>query len=87
MVRITHYIDRQFGHPIHLGTENDIIQFAAPCEEGELYTNKLRENLCGKSVDEAKKYLKQTFKGVYMAINQFDTPLQNRIEDYESHSS
>lgn len=85
MIRITHYIDRQFGHPIHIGTESpdyNVVKFVAPCEEGEAYSNKLRQNLCDKTIDDAKSYLKTTFKGVFMAIKPFDTPLQNKIEDY-----
>ncbi len=79
-IQITHYIDRQFGHPVHLGTNDGVIKFAAPAD-GPVFTAKLRENLYGKTIEEAQAYLKKTFHG-YNHIHKFDTPLNNNIEDY-----
>jgi hypothetical protein len=81
MTRITHFIDRQFGSTVHLGTENDRIRFVSNFGEGDSFQEKITQQLIGKSIEEAQELLKKTFHG-YNRIKQFDTPLQNSIADY-----
>lgn len=81
-IKITHYIDRQFGHVIHVGTENDRIAFLAKSGYGETFDNKLFRMLNGKTIEEAKTFFKQTFPGIYYSVQKFESPLNTKIEDY-----
>lgn len=79
MLQITHYIDRQFGCPIHLGTESNIIKFVAPSD----LTKKFNAALEGKSVEEGQAFLDKLYKGIYFRIKKFDSPFLNKISDYK----
>lgn len=80
--QITHYIDRQYGHPIHLGTESGIIKFVAKTQQGEKFDAKFSALITGLTIEEAKKELKDLFT-YHMNIIKFDTPLLTKIEDYK----
>ena len=83
MTQITHYLDRQFGHPVHIGTEAGLIKFVAPAEiNNPTFNEKFSLSLIGKTVEDANKWLKRQFKGCFMYIKPFSAPLKNKISDY-----
>ena len=83
MIQITHYIDRQFGHPVHIGTEDGVIKFVAPAEiNNQNFNDKFSLSLTGQTVEDGNKWLKRQFKPSYMYIKPFSAPLTNKIEDY-----
>lgn len=61
--KITHYIDRQFGCVLWIVVEDGKIIDVADAE----YKGKLKDDLLGKTIEEAQAFLKKNFK-IYMQI-------------------
>ena len=63
------YIDRQFGHPIHLNVENAI--FTGCTHKGKM-EDKITEKYKGKFISEVKELFETAFKGTYACIHSSD---------------
>lgn len=82
-IKITHFIDRQFGHPIHLGTCNGIIKFIASTGNGEKFDEKFKTLLIDQTLGQAQEIINNTFPKVVMHIIPFGKELDNKISEYK----
>lgn len=67
--KFTHIIDRQFGIPLRVWADEKNVIYKV--EEWGEYGGKLAIALTGKTIDESKVFLKETFKGIFMNLKPF----------------
>jgi len=61
---MTHYVDRQFGGVMYIR----VVDNAIVAMDDDEYNGKMFAKLKGMSVEEAQRYFKTKFKGVFMQI-------------------